>query len=141
MELKIRFFTEADYPLICEWWAGHDSGRGCPLLCMLPKLGVVALLGGVPVGAMWLFMDNSVGVCWPEFPVVRPGLQFAESRRVFDVLLGFLEAEARALGYGVMMLYTLPAIARELRRRHGFTEMREGLVMMSKTLKEVDHGS
>ena len=49
---------EADYPMICEWWTAH----GWPAVPrdMLPKLGCIVELDGVPKAAAWLFWVHFV---------------------------------------------------------------------------------
>jgi len=128
----LREFDAAnDYPVAVEWWTAHQTTKA-PLREMLPKLGLVASNEhGDPHAFAWLFMDNSVGVCFVEFPVTKPGIGLRRARLAFDAILFGLKEAARAMNYGVMIAYTLPAIARELRTRHGFSECRSGMVMLA----------
>lgn len=131
MYLLREFDMERDYPLAVEWWTAHQTTKA-PVREMLPKLGLAAdSERGEPHAFAWLFMDNSVGVCFVEFPVTKPGIGLRRARLAFDALLSGLKAAARAMNYGVMIAYTLPAIARELRARHGFHECRSGMVMLA----------
>lgn len=114
-----QFDREIDYPLICGWWKAHERE---PLpLEMLPKLGVVVLKGHHPQAALWLYMDNSVGVCFLERAVTRPGLTLEKSKVALSMGIDFLKREAAELGYGVMFLRTYPALAR-FAKELGFVE-------------------
>lgn len=114
--------------MVREWWVAHDR-MAPPPLEILPRLGIVIEPDGEPVCAAWLYMDNSVGVCFVEFPVTKPGLSLTEMRLAFAVGVQFLKLEAAALGYGVMMVRTLPGLARVLASM-GFRRGGEGLVCM-----------
>jgi hypothetical protein len=120
----------ADLELAATWAEEH----GAPFVpAILPRLGVVAVDEDGPVAMCWLHMDNSVGVCWPEMPVSKPGLGVQAARHAFAAIMGFLEEEARRLDYGVMICHTNPAIARILKRL-GFEEASAGWVKLYKKL-------
>ena len=92
---------EADYPMVCEWWTAH----GWPAVPrdMLPKLGCLVELDGVPKAAAWLYMDNSVGVAMLEWTVTNPGNTPRESLRSINHLLGALKEVALENDYGVVL--------------------------------------
>lgn len=114
--------------------AGWAEARGARFVAaILPKLGVVALDDGEPVAMCWLHMDNSVGVCWPEMPVSKPGIGLKRARGAFRFIMEFLEQEAKRLDYGVMIVHTTPVLARAL-TGFGFTEVSAGWVKMCKQL-------
>lgn len=108
-----REYTAADLPTLREWWKAHGEGEFPEKL--LPPLGVVVENNGSPIAALFLFMAVSVGVCFAEFPVSKPGLSMRESRDAFHCALGALEAAASANNYNVMICHTLPPIARIMR--------------------------
>ncbi len=132
METKpylIRNFDPAtDYETLVSWWDDHGSGRPAPALDLLPRLGLVALRETEPEAMAFLYLAANVGVSFIEFPVTRPGLGLVQSRAAFDAIVTVLKSSARSLDYGYMLAYTMPAIAREL-RRHGFKEGRKGMTM------------
>ena len=85
---------------------------------------------GEDVAALWLYMDNSVGVCFAEHAVTRPGLKMGEAKAALLMALDFLRTEARVLGYGLMLIHTLPAFARVLGRAGLFAEFGRNKVTM-----------
>lgn len=133
----MRSFTDSDYPMLREWWEARGRST-VPIAPMLPKLGVIASDDSGDCAAAFLYMDNSVGVCWIEYPVTRPGMPLSETRQVMGEITAFLKQSAAAMGYGLMVAYTLPAIARELRRL-GFAEMRRDMVMMVAPTSTEEH--
>ena len=134
--LQVRFFErEEDYAMIENWHRGH--GRTVPPVAILPRLGVIVTGAGEDVAALWLYMDNSVGVCFPEHAVTRPGLKMGQARAALLLALDFLRKEAEAMGYGLMLIHTLPAFARVLGRAGLFTEVgRNKVTMMGNTKEE-----
>lgn len=126
----LRMVEPADLATAAGWAEAHGATFAPAIL---PKLGVVASDESGPVAMCWLHMDNSVGVCWPEMPVSRPGLSFRAARRAFLFIMEFLEQEAKRLDYGVMIVHTTPVLARAL-TGFGFTEVSAGWVKMCKKL-------
>lgn len=99
---------------------------------ILPKLGIVVFEESrrEDLAAMWLYMDNSVGVCFPEHIVTRPGLSLGLARESLLRGLDFLRLSAVEMGYGVMIVHTLPAMARVLERRGVFARQGKQKVSM-----------
>ena len=110
---QVRDYLQTDRDSVEEWHSGH--GTFPPIEQILPRLGIVIERAGQAFAAMWLYMDNSVGVCFPEHVVTKPGISLRDAREALLVGLGFLRETSRAMGYGVMMVNTLPGIARVLR--------------------------
>ena len=92
-------------------------------------------------GALWLYMDNSVGVCFPEHAVTRPRLSGAKVKRVGLVALEFLRMRAAELDYGVMIMNTLPIMGRIVAKYAGFEKVGDGKVTMIGLTKEVSNGN
>ncbi|GAT32517.1 hypothetical protein TSACC_2916 [Terrimicrobium sacchariphilum] len=140
--LQLREFDPArDYAMIEEWHAEH--GRCAPPLQMLPRLGIIIYEqpSGRDLAAIWLYMDNSVGVCFPEQIVTRPGLGMKAARAALLTGLDFLKRRARALGYWAMVVHTLPAIARTLKSRGwAATCPPEKITMITTLLEEENDG-
>jgi hypothetical protein len=100
--LQVRHWVrETDYPLVCEWWAGH--GVPAPASARLPDCGLVAELGGAPVAAAWLYQDNSCGCAWLAHFVSRPGCKVREAHRGMELILGAADEVARELGRHTMV--------------------------------------
>lgn len=109
--------------MVVEWYRGH--GRPPAPLGILPRMGIVIFETdgetSRDLAALWLYMDNSVGVCFAEKMVSAPGLSIREARRALEHGLEFLRQEAVRMGYGVMVIHAHPATARFLRKL-GFQE-------------------
>ncbi|MEO6055103.1 MAG: hypothetical protein ABIP97_13930 [Chthoniobacterales bacterium] len=133
MEIKETNYTirlvdpDRDYALFKEWWPAH--GHAGVDRAILPQLGVMVQLGEEPMGALWLYMDNSVGVCFAEHPVTRPGLSLGQAREVFRLAIDYLKLAAKEMDYGFMVVRTPPAIARILEGM-GFIRDQENMVSM-----------
>ncbi len=126
---QVRLYDpEADYLMVVEWH--HRHGQTAPPAAMLPRLGVVATCDAQDCAALWLYMDNSVGVCFPEHAVTRPGLSMKQARESLLRALDFLKTEARALGYGLMIINTPQGFARILNRAGIFGEVGRDKVTM-----------
>jgi len=109
--LQIREFNrEEDYNLVSDWWKSHDVS--VPPLEMLPKLGIVVYEKDSPLAALWLYLDNSTGVCFLEKAVTAPKLKMSAARDALMLGVAFLKGAAARMDYGVMFLRTYPAMAR-----------------------------
>jgi hypothetical protein len=136
---QLRFFDpERDYPLLKDWFEIHGSTT--PPVSILPKLGAVCTKNGEPAAMLFLYMDNSVGVCRMEFPVSKPKMSLKDTRTALRHLLVYMRRTAKELNYGVMFVTTFPAMARYL-EKEGFRIDRTNLVsMVGSTEEEDDHG-
>jgi hypothetical protein len=134
--IQLRAYLPTDYPMLVEWWAGH-GWPGVPS-AILPKVGFVAedvQVGSVePLVAAWLYMDNSVGVCWLEWMVSNPK---AEPVRVYRGIKGvteFAEEAAKTHGYGVMLTTCRQQSLVRTFERSGFTKTDEGVTHLIKII-------
>lgn len=134
---QLRFYEpEKDYETIADWFACH--GQPAPPAGVLPKLGAICTIDGEDAAALWLYMDNSVGVCWAEYPVTRPKLKVSQSKEVLTHLFTFIRQVAASNNYAVMRVTTIKPIARFLEKM-GLKTDRENLVgMIGLTAKEED---
>lgn len=108
MSIQIRPYAPEDHEMLATWWKGH--GWDVVPAAILPKLGAVAFYSNrvdqhedLPVVAAFLYMDNSVGVCWLEWLVSNPQAPKLHVLRAIDAVIGFLTEEAKRLDYGVMI--------------------------------------
>jgi hypothetical protein len=138
--LQLRMYdAEKDHGMILQWCAAHDR-VGIPAN-VLPKLGVVVQADGEDVAAVWLYMDNSTGVCFAEYPITKGGIGVKLAKNALFFAMTFLKSEAKINGYWVMRVFTLPAISRFLKSA-GFHKDGEGFVSMACDLSgEDDHGN
>lgn len=106
--------------MVKGWWEGHDWPGVPP--AALPRLGVVASVGGVPAAAAWLYMDNSVGVAMLEWIVTNPNNSPRDSIRAIRAVTEFLKDRARDLDYGVILTTCKQQSLLKLLERNGFQE-------------------
>jgi len=119
--------------MIEVWHHGH--GTFAPPEALLPKLGVVVQdANGRDLAAMWLYMDNSVGVCFVEHIVTVPRLGPSQARKALERGLDYLRLFAASNNYGVVFIHTLPAIARRCEKL-GFATLKSGLISMWRLTK------
>ena len=126
----LRMIEDGDIPMVTAWAESHGRNLNAPLL---PKLGVLAIDAAGPCAAVWLRMDNSVGVAILEAPVTRPGTKAAAVRKVFAALLGFLETEAKSMDYGFLMTFAEPGVARVM-KGFGYSVLPAKLQMITKQI-------
>lgn len=102
--------ADKDHPMIAEWSTHHNYAGVCAAI--LPRLGVVVQADGEDVAAVWLYMDNSCGVCFAEHPITKGGLSMRLAKASLIFAINFLKLEARSCGYHTMIIRTLPPLAR-----------------------------
>lgn len=125
---QLRFYEpEADYEMIADWFACH--GEPAPPAVVLPKLGTICTMDGEDVAALWLYMDNSIGVCWAEYPVTKPKLKLTQTREALTHLFTYIRKVAASNNYAIMRVTTIKPFARFLSKM-GFKTDRENLVSM-----------
>lgn len=137
-DFLVREFDRAgDMPMVVAWWEGHN--RPPVPVEVLPKLGVVVFRDTTreDLAALWLYMDNSVGVCFLERAVTRPGLSFKEARGALLRGIDYLKHAAAAMDYGVMMLRTYAGMAR-VARQAGFIADEKPIVSMSMFTRSIE---
>lgn len=137
MYLVRMFDPETDYEMIEQWALGH--GKAAPPKGFLPKLGVISqeVKGETreDIAALWLYMDNSVGVCFAEHAIAKPGLTIKRAKAALLRALDCLRTLAGEMNYGVMLLHTPAGMARHL-AQEGFHEAEKGLCGLWTIIKE-----
>lgn len=110
-EREGRAWIDADESAMFTGWRKAHGMAELPD-SIFPRLGVVAVLDGLDSAAAWLYQDNSVGVAFMEWIVSRPGLSLAESKACFARISDTFHAEAKAIGYGLILAHGPHAVAR-----------------------------
>jgi hypothetical protein len=126
-DIQIRHYEATDYEMLSEWWHAHGKHRRPEQ--MLPKCGVIAEIEGKPVAALFLYMDNSSGMCMADHAVSAPSLSLKTSMLAFKHCIACLKKVALELGYHTMAVFTYSSIARVLERQ-GFREMSNNQIAM-----------
>jgi len=133
--MNIRLTDPKDYAVISQWWVGH----GWPMVPeqALPKIGCVVLdadLSGI--AAAWLYMDNSVGVCWMDWLVTNPKASPLKSVRAISRIVTFLKQVGLDNDYGVMLTACRQDGLVSLYERNGFTKTDEGVTLLNLNLRD-----
>ena len=136
---QLQHYAQSDYPMLQEWWEQHAVAP--PPVVILPKLGVIVqeFRGDdepLPVAALFLYLDNSTGVCFLEHIVTRPGIGLVRTRDALLWGMRCLRMLAADMDYGVMFCFTHPSIARYLKREGWQTMAKERVSMVLFTKKE-----
>lgn len=131
-QITVRPYVPEDYDQVSSWFARR--GSACPPAAILPRLGCVAELDGEPAAAAWLYMDNSIGVCFLEWLVTAPSQTIMESRDAVRHLLQFLSGHAKDLDYSVMFASILRDSMVRLAEAEGFQQGGVGYTHLYKTL-------
>lgn len=119
--------------MVAGWWVHH----GWPAVpsAILPKFGIVAHNEEKDLGAAWLYMDNSVGVCWMEWLVTSPACLGRMPIKVIRIIAGFLKSRALDMDYGVMMTTARQASLVRVLESNGFTKSDEGMTHLISILR------
>jgi hypothetical protein len=133
MKTTVREYTPEDHPMLMEWWKAH----GWPGVAkeVLPKLGLIVEVDTKPIVAGWLYMDNSVGVCWLEWVVGNPDSRGREIIPAIAVLIDFMGKRALEMDYGVMLTGTRTSSLIRLYEKNGFEKTDEGVTHLIKILR------
>jgi hypothetical protein len=90
-----------DYPVIVKWW--ESRGIAAIPAHVLHPCGVVVEDGEHRLlGAAWLYQDNATSMAWIGWPILSTEVHCRHVLRVFDVLLGGIEAVAKSIGRNVV---------------------------------------
>ena len=130
-------FTAADYwqwpdrySLADGWWQGHGRAGQFPET-MLPPLSLFILADGEPVAFLSCYQALGIGVAILDWVVTKPSLALAVARRALEFGQHAIREIIRPDGYGIVMAYTLPPIARTL-KRSGWTDCGEKTHLLSR---------
>jgi hypothetical protein len=83
--MVIREWKVSDIPMLQGW---HESRHGYELAAvLLPPLGFVVELDGVPIAALFCYQSYGVGVAFIDIALSRPGTSFLVAKRAFNLCL------------------------------------------------------
>ena len=103
------------YSLALRWWNGHGHVGPFPET-MLPPLALFILADGEPVAFLSCYQALGIGVAILDWVLTKPGQSLGLSRKALEFGQMAIREIIRPDGYGVIMAYTLPGIARTLQR-------------------------
>lgn len=108
--MTIRPATDDDKQTAANWWRGESAWNPETL----PPIGCVCEDEAGPVGMAWVHLSASANVGFVENLVMRPKISLRIARACGAALMSGLEAAAKALGYALLVAYSLPGCARIL---------------------------
>lgn len=126
--LKLRLFTEKDYPTVSEWWKAHDWP---PVrLEALGEIGLIALNDTLPIAAAWLHcMTRYWGLI--EWVIVNPEAGMKDRLLAVELILDRLKVEGKALGVKVFFAsIKSPGLIR-VYQKHGFEISDRGMTNLT----------
>lgn len=106
------------YPLIVSWWKARESE--CLPADVLPPTGSVAVLGGKPVAACFIWLMNG-RASFLAFPISAPGLDARTAYRAVRLAIDGAVAIGREAGCRLIWTSTTSASVDRLYSRAGFT--------------------
>lgn len=101
--------------VVAGWWRDHDNEGDFPAAIMPPS-AVVVTADGQPVAFLACYWAVSAPVAWIDWPVTKPRTPLAIARLALLLAADALERAAKASSYSLAQVFTVPAIARTLRR-------------------------
>lgn len=133
--MTIREYSPTDYATLANWWAGH-GWEPVPEI-VLPKLGMVAVgEDDYMVAAVWLYMDNSVGVSFLEWLVTNPEAAPIQTAKAVTHIVNFMADRALEMDYGVMITTCRQQSLTRLYEKNGFMKTDEGVTHLLRMLKQ-----
>ena len=131
--IQIRKYNELDYKTIVEWLQEH--GVAIIPHQMLPKLGVIAYDEETsnPVGAGWLYMDNSTGTALVAFPCVDPDACGRKKLEALNAVVGYLVSQAQENGYPfILSMSAVPSVSRLIEQHQFMVAATNATVLIKK---------
>lgn len=127
--VEARIYTADDLTMLAQWAEYH--GRALQTN-MLPPLGVIVERDGKPEAALFVYLSVGIGVAFLEHAITRPLLKPRQARESLIHATNAIIAAAseQGDGYRAFVAYTVPAIARTL-KRNGWSDtgQRESLCL------------
>lgn len=133
----MRTYSPSDYDMLCGWWYAH--GKPSRPEIFLPKCGVVCEFNGNPIAALFLYMDNSCGMCMADNAVSAPKLPLKQALIAFRHCISCLKNIAAGFGYHTIAVFTTKGIAKVLKKQ-GFETTNTNLQMLCSLTKENENG-
>ena len=119
--MNCRTYENSDYSTVVRWW--ECQRINVVPSSILPKCGIVVEHEGKPVGAIWAYMDNSIGVSFLAYPTVAPeALERMLGPSVVQHLIGCIEAVLKTHNYSVTVITSAIPTMVKLLKRAGYSE-------------------
>lgn len=117
--IQIRAYTEADWPVIWDWWI--QSGEVAPLPTMMPlESSFVAEIEGEPALAVALYLTNTPEVAYVENFIGNPKVKGIQRKRAAKLLSDHIATFARSRGFQRLLCMTEKPVLKERYIELGF---------------------
>ena len=95
--MKVRRYTDADYPTVSKWW----ESWGWPVLpaSSLPELGII-VENEVPICAAWIYRTDS-DLCWIEWFISNKEATKEQRAGCVDELIRACSITAKEMGFRI----------------------------------------
>lgn len=111
---EVRAYVPGDdTDMIARWSDAHGTEFKAS---WLSPFGSIAVRGGEPVAACFLYLPVGVGVAFAEFAYSAPGQTAAQVTEAMDIVCNGLRTMAKANDYGIIVTTAPRSIARRAKR-------------------------
>jgi hypothetical protein len=117
IEIKSRLFKAEDYPTIKSWW--EDWGFPAVDPVMLPHVGVVSELNGVPVAMAFLYQTGTP-MAWAEWITADKKADKQVRAKALDHCIDTICFSAKLLGCAVVFSSIKNPSLEKRMTEHGF---------------------
>ena len=100
---------------VAGWWRDHGKDGEFPH-ALMPPSAVIVTADGEPVAFLSCYWAVCAPVAWIDWPVTKPRTLLAITRSALLLAADALKRAAKANGYSLVQVFTVPAIAWTLRR-------------------------
>ena len=103
--LDVRFYEDADYEVINQWWNDNNSSDFFPRDYLDDVTGIIIELDGEPACACFMFAASKK-VSWMEFVVCDPEIRREDREMVLDGMIKSGTNWAKLNGFGLVISTT-----------------------------------
>lgn len=132
--MKVRFFTEDDYPIIKAWWEGHNLAA-IPFK-VLPGLGWIVSEGDKDIGAGYLDTSAFGVMCYFYGYLSNPEATPFQSDEGYDTVLAGMVDFATSENYSIMLAMPYQRSLKIKAKKNGFIVNHDSVAQMIKILRK-----
>lgn len=100
-----RIQLDKDYPILKTWW--ERRGSEAPHLALLPPMGVVAELDGLPIACAFLYEIRGVALAIVEWEATNPEIKSPILKvKALNTVFDFWEDYCREVGIKIVLSWT-----------------------------------
>lgn len=126
--MKVVPYEKALYPMLAEWWEGHEDWEAIPE-CFLPAIGFLVIEDREYVAAGFMYYDPTAKLGQMEWIVTRPGLGPKLALKSIKAVVERLTREADMLHIALFTSLKNERLE-HLYEQYGFFESERGAINM-----------